>query len=299
MATATATDETLDQTGTEGEDTGEVLELEGETLEGDDTTEGGAEEDEGDEDEVHITIGDEKAEESEEEKQLSQAPQWVKDLRKKARETERENRELKRKLEAPAAKTETVDAVGAKPTLKDYDWDEEQFAAGLEAWHERKRKADEQEAEANRKASEAQTAYQAKLEGYGKQKSELKAKDFDEAEQVVKDNLSPMQQSMLVKGAANAAVLVYALGKNPKKAQELAALTDPVEFIAAAIRLETQLKVTTRKTAPLPEKKLSGSGPVATGGGDAALARLREAAEKTGDYTEVNKYKQKLKAAQK
>jgi hypothetical protein len=297
MATATATDETLVKTGTEGDDTEEVLELDGETLEGDDTAEGGADDgDEGDEDEVLITIGDEKPDESEEEKQIAQAPQWVKDLRKKARETDRENRELRAKLAAPAVKTEMVDAVGAEPTLEGCGYDADKFKAELTAFFERKRKADEQQAEQQRKVEAANKAYQAKLDGYGKQKGELKVKDFDEAEQAVKDTLSPMQQSMLVKGAANAAVLVYALGKNPKKAQELAAIADPVEFIAAAVRLETQLKVTNRKAAPLPEKTLRGSAPV-SGGSNKELEKLEAEAAKTGDRSKVIAYKRKLRQA--
>lgn len=98
---------------------------------------------------------------------------------------------------------------------------------------------------------------------------------------------------MLIAGCENPALVVYALGKNPKKAKELAEIKDPVKFAFAVAKLETQLKVN-RKTPPPVMKTVSGTGPV-SGSVDSTLERLREEAARTGDMSKVFKYKQQLR----
>jgi hypothetical protein len=99
---------------------------------------------------------------------------------------------------------------------------------------------------------------------------------------------------MILQGADNPALLVYALGKNPKRAKELASIKDPVKFAFAVARLETQLKVTKRKASSKPEPTISGTGRP-SGSVDNTLERLRTEAEKTGDYSKVYAYKQRQK----
>jgi hypothetical protein len=123
----------------------------------------------------------------------------------------------------------------------------------------------------------------------------MKAKDFDDAEDTVKDILNVTQQGIIVKGAENPEFVVYALGKNPKKAQELAQIDDPIDFAFAISKLESKLKIATKKSAPPPEKTVKGTGRV-SGSVDSTLERLRAEAEKTGDYSKVMKYKRQLKA---
>ena len=94
----------------------------------------------------------------------------------------------------------------------------------------------------------------------------------------------------MLQGADNPALVIYALGKNPKKAKELAAITDPVKFAFAVAKLESQLKVTNRKAPPPPEKTMRGTGP-GSGAVDSTLERLREEAARTGDMTKVIRYK--------
>ena len=136
----------------------------------------------------------------------------------------------------------------------------------------------------------------AKLNSYSKAKTELKVKDFDDAEATVQETLNSTQQGIILQGAENPALLVYALGKNPKKAKELASITDPVKYAFAVAKLETQLKVTNRKAAPPPEKTVRGTGPV-SGTVDSQLERLRADAEKTGDYSKVMAYKRQKRNA--
>lgn len=238
--------------------------------------------------ELVISIGEEAAEPAEEDPALNtpairQIRQAHKETTRALRALERKNRELEQRLAAPAANEPQAVVVGDKPTMESCGYDEEKFVADFEAWNARKREVEEQErAKANaQKAS--RDAWDGKLADYAKAKTALKVKDFEEAEEVARDALSVTQQGVILNGADNPAMLVYALGNNPKKAKELAAITDPVKFAFAVAKLETQLKVTPRKAAPIPERQIRGSA-VLPAVGAAQLEALRVKAQQTGNY---------------
>lgn len=258
-----------------GNDEGETAEAEGQT-----------------EEEVVVSIGDETPAEEEAE---SRAPEWVRELRKSHRELQRENRELKAKLSTPES---TTVQVGKKPTLEDFDYDTDKFESELTAWYERKRESDSIAEKAAKEAMAQQEAWQSRLDEYAKRKGELKVKDYDDAESVAQEVFSQTQQGVILQGAENPALVVYALGKNHNKAKELSEIKDPVKFAFAIAKLETQLKVTNRKSPPAPEKTVSGTGRV-SGSVDSTLDRLREDAAKTGDYTKVLQYRAQQKAKNK
>lgn len=241
--------------------------------------------------ELVVTIAGESPPPEEEEKQ---APEWVRNLRKSYRELQREKRELEEKLKTvlPAAETNPVDP-GRKPTLEGCDYDSDKFENELAGWFERKRQADEAVAKQRAKQQSEQESWQKKLEGYNQSKTGLKVSDFQEAEETVLESLSVTQQGIILQGAQNPAVMVYALGKNPKKAKELAEITDPVKFAFAVAKLETQLSVSTRKTLPPPEKRITSNGSLDSS--NVQLDRLREEAARTGDFTKVIAYKKQLK----
>lgn len=241
--------------------------------------------------EVVVTIAGESPAPEEEEKQ---APEWVRNLRKSYRELQREKRELEEKLKAvsPAAEQSPV-ALGKKPTLEQCDYDSDRFENELAAWFERKRQADEAEAKQRARQQAEQETWQKKLEGYTQSKSGLKVSDFQDAEETVLETLNVTQQGIILQGAQNPAVVVYALGKNPNKAKELAAISDPVQFAFAVAKLETQLSVT-KKQAPPPEKRINGNGSL--GSSSNQLDRLREEAARTGDFTKVIAFKRQLKS---
>jgi len=256
----------------------------------DQTTEDG----EGDSDEVIVSIGEEAPPPEEQ----THAPEWVRELRKTNRELQRQNRELQGKLQT-SAQTEIKPVVlGKKPNLEDHDYDAEKFEEALTLWFERKRQADEVNAKQEAEIMTQQKAWQAKLEGYGKAKAELRVKDFDDAEATAQELFNVTQQGVMLQGADNPALVVYALGKNPKKAQELAAIKDPVKFAFAVAKLEKDLKVTNRKAAPPPERIVSGTGRV-SGAVDSTLERLREDAARTGNMTKVIQYKAQKRTASK
>ena len=243
--------------------------------------------------EIVVSIGEETPPPEEE----VRAPEWVRELRKSHRELQRKNRELEQKLQTTTTENKPV-VLGKKPTLEDHDYDAEAFETALSNWYERKRQADEAEVQARRAEEEQQKAWQSKLDNYSKAKTELKVKDFDDAEGFAQEVFSVTQQGVMLQGAENPALVIYALGKNPKKAKELASINDPVKFAFAVAKLETQLKVTNRKASTAPEKIVTGTGRV-SGTVDSVLERLREEAARTGNMDKVMAYKRKLRTNQK
>ena len=214
------------------------------------------------------------------------APEWVKEVRK-------QNNELKKRLrELEAAKAPALD-IGPKPTLEDCDFEPEVFEQRLQDWFARKQEVDtvKQAEEANARAAEE--AFQTKVAAYNKAKTELPVDDFDDAESVVIETFNEMQQGLLVKVAKQPAVLAYALGKHPTKAKALAAIKDPVDFIAAAVRMEAEMKQ--GKRTPAPERVIGGGGVAGSTPVDNQLEALRAEAAKTGDMSKVLRYRASMR----
>lgn len=279
-------DDEAGQTENVGDEDNSITDQDGDADDGEKT--------EGDDDEVVVSIG----EEAPPPEETTRAPEWVRELRKADREKARRIKELEAKLNAAAATETKPVALGAKPKLEDHDYDTEKFEAALADWYERKRVADQQ-VEQQRQAEKAQhDAWQARLESYGKARAELKVRDFEDAEAIAQEVFNVTQQGIVVQGADNPALVIYALGKNPKKAKEIAGIKDPVKFAFAVAKLEKELKVTNRRAAPAPERIVQGTGRV-SGAVDSTLERLRAEAEKTGNYTKVIQYKAQRRAASK
>ena len=242
-------------------------------------------------DEVVVSIGEASPPPEEE----TRAPEWVRELRKANREKERRIRELEAKLQTTQTENKPV-VLGVKPKLEDYDYDAEKFESALDEWHDRKRQHDLESERAMQAEQQQQQAWQAKLDAYSKAKAELKVKDYEDAEAIAQEVFNVTQQGIVLQGADNPALVIYALGKNAKKAKEIADIKDPVKFAFAVAKLEKELKVTNRKAAPPPERTVRGTGPV-SGSVDSTLERLRAEAEKTGNYTKVLQYKKQKQAA--
>lgn len=252
--------------------------------------EGEQEGDDEQEDEIVVSIGDV----SPKEEERRPAAKWIKEVRKTNRELTRKNRELEAQLNATRTEPNPVKVV-AKPTLDGCDYDSERYEAELSSWYEQKRQADLLEAQAKEFEAQQIRKYQERLAAYGKSKAELRVRDYEDAEETVLQHLDIPQQNVIVKGAENAALVVYALGKNPAKAKELASIKDPIDFAFAIARLEKDLKVSNRaKKAPPPERIVTGSGRI-SGSVDSELERLRAHAEKTGDISAVLRYKRQRK----
>ena len=287
---ADSTDTTEEETT--GEDETET-ETEADGADSADTTEEvTTDEDSHDSDEITVSIG----EEAPPTDKYAKAPSWVKELRKANRDKDKRIRDLEAKLNQNTEAKPV--ALGKKPTLEDHDYDAEAYEKALADWFEQKRAADAQ-AEETQKTEQAQKqAWQQKLESYARAKTELKVRDYEDAEATAQEVLNVTQQGIILQGSDNPALVIYALGKNPAKAATLAKLDDPVKFAFAVAKLEKDLKVTKNKTTPPPERTVNGTGRN-SGAVDSTLERLRKEAEKTGNYTKVSQYrKQKREAAQ-
>lgn len=242
---------------------------------------------EGQEEEVVVTIGDEEPEE----KETAAAPDWVRELRKNHREAQKRIRELEAQVGGSEKKPE---ALGKKPTLEDFDYDADKFESALTEWHEKRRTAEAEAEKAAKEQEEAARTWQEKLASYGTAKTTLKVKDYDDAEAAVLDMLDITKQGIIVQGADNPALVVYAIGKNQSKLKELSEIKDPIKFAFAISKLEAQLKVQNKKAPPAPEKQIAGTGKI-SGAVDSTLERLRAEAEKTGDMSKVMAYKRQKK----
>jgi hypothetical protein len=246
-----------------------------------------------DSDEIIVAIDGEEPPPQEEQA----APEWVRELRREHRELKKRNRELESRV-SQSTETNPVVTLGAKPSLEALDYDTEKYEQSLADWYERKLLVDDQQTQARRSEEEQQRAWNAKLEGYVEAKTKLKVRDYDDAEEVAQQLFNVVQQGVMIQGAENPALVIYALGKNPKKAKELAAIDDPVKFAFAVAKLESQLKISNRKAATKPEKTFSATAP-ARGAVDSTLERLREEASKTGNMDKVMAYKRAQKQAAK
>jgi hypothetical protein len=228
-----------------------------------------------------------------------QAPEWVKDLRKRHRVMAKENRELKEQLER-SRNPGQQQAIGARPKLEDYDYDTDKYEADLDTWYKNKSQADAQQAQLQAEQQRQQQAWQQKLNSYDSAKASLSTKlginDFDEAEASVSDYINDVQRGLIVQYAADPAMVTYVLYKNPSKARELGEIYDPIDFALKMKELEKEVKMT-KRTPPPPESTVHGNAPK-SGAVDSTLDRLRKEAEQSGDYTKVHAYKmQKRKAA--
>lgn len=239
--------------------------------------------------EVVVTIGDEEPKEDEQ-----RAAPWVRELRKKNREDQKRIRELEEQLRRVNPESQKP-ILGKKPTLSDFDYDEEKLSSALDKWYETKRQI-ELEAEKEKTAiAEQEITWKQKLSAYAEKKEELNFNDFDDAEETITTMLNQTQQGIIIQGADNPALVVYALGKNPTKAKELGSINDPVKFAFAISKLEGQLKVTQKKTVPAPEKVITGGTASKSSSVDSNLDKLREEARKTGDMSKVLAYKKQMR----
>jgi len=262
----------------------------------------------GDDDgEISITIGDEPAANDEESLDGNDIPPeksggLINDLRRKLKLASREAKQLRAQIDAGAQPAKPAEVVlGEKPKMSDpdIDFDEEKFSERLDQWHEQKRKADDLAAQKQRAEQQVAEEWKGRLTSYEKAKAALPVKDFDEAEEIAKDVLSITQQGIILQGTQSPEKIVYALGKNPKKAKELAAINDPVRFAVEIGKLETQLKVTKRNAPPPPERVVR-SNVTGAAAVDNQAERLRAEARKTGDYSKVSEFNraQRAKAQQ-
>ena len=226
----------------------------------------------------------------------SKAPEWVGEVRKQNRKHRKTIKDLESKLAKFNEKKPLQ--LPERPKLEDFDHDTEKYDDALFEWHDKKREIQSQEDIKKAETESQQKKWDEKLQLFNDSKENLKLKvvDYEDAVLAVEDELSVTQRGILIQGADDPAKFVGAIGKNSKKLKELASIKDPVKFAFAVAKLESNV-VTTSRNRPTtkPERTLKGSGGANLSSGDAHLDRLREEADRTGDLSEVVRYRSKLK----
>lgn len=243
-----------------------------------------------------ISIGEEENETDKEEKEAeAKAPEWVRNLRKTTREQQKRIKELEQEVAKrnQTQNQEFDEQLPPKPNMADdgIDYDQDKYDEAMEQWRSKKQAIENRKKEAQQAQEQAQQEWQAQVQGYEEKKKQLKVKDFDEAEDNVKNTLNVVQQAIIIKGAANPEQVIYALGKNPSKAKELANINDPIKFAFAVANLERGIVVKKREV-PKPETTVKSSAASSTAV-EYQLDRLREEARKTGDMSKLLDFKRK------
>jgi hypothetical protein len=190
--------------------------------------------------------------------------------------------------------------LGPEPTLEAFEYDEGKFRAACREWDQRKAEADKLVASQTAAQQAANANWQRKLETFETQKRELRRPDYDEAQETVAEALNEVQQRAIIAATNNSGAIIYALGKHPGKLAEIAKITDPIDFIAAVVRMEGTVTVTNKRRPPEPEAPVRGSAGVTRGSSlaDKELERL-EAKARTDplfDRGEIKRHKDKMAA---
>lgn len=218
--------------------------------------------------------------EGEEPEPEEKAPRWVRRVQRNSRRLLRENEQLKKKLQeinAPQSGISLATDPGPEPTVEDYDYDPDAFADAYKSWVKKKAEADQYK-QRQQEAYEAQRKqFEEFQQRYKKNKASLRASDFADAEEIVQLTLDDDQFNAIKVFAKNPALTIYALGKNPKRLQQLAKDKTMGSFIYQIAEVEGKLKTTRRKPTAPPEKRLKSS-KAGTGDMDSKLESARKKA---------------------
>lgn len=222
----------------------------------------------------------------------------VREIRTALKEAKRREKELQRELEslrAPITNTHIPDIV-EKPTLESVGYDPEEYEQALLTWKEVQDRQLYQQQLAMQQMQQEQQHWGQLTNKYEQEKQSLKLSDYKEAEDEVVDTFEPFRQGLILQYSKEPAKLIYALGKNKARLDELSRISDPIAFALAINDIERNMKVK-KSSTPAPEKRLNtgigaGLGNVQA---DARLDKLREEAQRTGDFTKVVAYKRSMK----
>lgn len=225
------------------------------------------------------------------------APSWVKRLRKRVREQAEQLAAVQAGGSAPAARP----TLGPKPKVEDFDYDTDKYTAALDKWHEKKVEVAKAEQQARDQQAQEERAWQSKVSEHEAKGKALPFKDYEDCSAAAEAELSPVQRAIIVKGASNSALVMYALGRNLQKAEELASITDPIEFAFAVADFQLGISMKPRTPKTTPDKTVASGAPasVVLSDVDKKLNALREQAMNTGDMGPLLAYKRKVAAATK
>jgi len=255
-------------------------EAEDEALEQDEEQQPEEQEDDGEE--VVVGFADEQPAEDEPESDNK----VVRQMRQRIRELEKQ---VKQAAPPAPAKIE----IPPKPTLESCDYDEETYDAKKAEWDGLVAKAKEQETEAEKAEQSRREVWESRAQRYTESKAKIGA-PVDDAAVIVDEALGANRSPVLLL-AQDPAALTLALSRSPTKLKELADAKDDFELAYLVGKLEGGVRVERRKRTPAVDRPVGGNASTTLSTADATLKRLEDKAAKTGDRTEVVRFKAKLK----
>lgn len=220
-------------------------------------------------------------------------PALVKHLRSTIKEKERELKELRRQ---PATQQQVTPPQPPRmPQLSDdgIDYDESVFQQRMQEWSTEATKFQSYQAEQQRQHQDLQQRHQLKIQQYLERSKALKVHNYQQAEQLVIDDVPESIQGAIIHYAEKPELVVLALGRNAALRKQVAEATNPVELGRLIGTIESKAK-----TMP-KAKTTSATIPEVKGNGGAAINnidKLREKAQETGDYSALIAAKRKQKS---
>lgn len=216
---------------------------------------------------------------------------------------ERERALARRVKELEGQQQATVEAeVGPEPDLwsDEIEGDAEKYKAALMDWNTRKAAADSRRIEAQQAEQNARQRFDTSLQAMRTNAAKLGVSGYAEAEEAVGAALPPaIGNAIPVYFGERAPALVKALHAHPAILEKITttAKTDLVQALFDLWDLSKGVKmVPKRKTGAQAEEIVRGSAPLSAGVGDKKLEEMEKKAARTGDRSEIVKYKQTLRA---
>ncbi|MFK3699419.1 scaffolding protein [Serratia ureilytica] len=207
----------------------------------------------------------------------------VKHLRGTIKEKERELKELRR-LSQQQPQQQVINQPPQMPKLSDegIDYDEEIFQKKLDQWSKDSAQYQIQQQAKSRQEQQQKELYQQKLTSYQQRAKSVKVAGYQDAEQLVMDEVPVEIQNAILFEAEKPEMVVLALGRNAELRRELASATNPIAVGRLIERIESKAK-----TMPKP-KSTAATVPEVKGGNGAVinnLDKLKAKALETGDWS--------------
>lgn len=272
--------ETNDEVEDEGQEPEEDHEAESEGQDG--------EQGDDDEGEIVLTIDGEPVEdEDDDDPDLAETEDdtpTIRKMRQRLKDAKRRERDLKRQVEEAAKAAEPPQEVGERPTLEQYEYDEDAYSEALASYLDRKKEADQKQAAERERVERMEKKFQDKRAAYEVNKGKLNAPGYESAETAFAAMFTPNAQGVVLAAAKEPERMIYALGKSPALAKRLAEMQDdPIEMAAEIGRLESRIQLQPRKPSTKPERRVKGSAST----GKSGAAKDFERALDSNDMTEA------------
>ena len=241
-----------------------------------------ADTEEGDDSEQEFYFGDERLDSPTSED--AKDPALVKHLRSTIKEKDRELKELRRLSTQPAQQQPIISQPPVMPKLTDpgIDYDEDLLQEKLEQWAKENDQYKEQQRVIKQQQEQFNEQHRQKVANYQQRAKALKVKGFDEAEQIVIDEVPKVIQDAILHESEKPEMVVLALGRNAELRKQLAEATNPVALGRLLERIESKAKTMPKaktNAATTPEVKGTNGAVINN------LDKLKAKALETGDWT--------------